>query len=132
MIRKIAWSDSIRTGNHYIDLQHQELIDLINELASHVSSGQSTQQVMDALQQLERYALFHFNTEENMMTNQRIGGEHAMRHMQAHQEFFHKIQALRSADPLTIQTEEVVSFLVDWLIRHIMHTDQELALLLAR
>jgi len=130
MTKKIVWSDNIRTGNRYIDLQHQELIELINELAEAIATVPSQDQISDILHRLENYVMFHFNTEENLMTNNRVNIEHAQRHMFAHQNFSKKIQSYKS-NIQAVKPEEIVNFLVTWLTEHIQCTDQELARLLS-
>ena len=129
MTKKIVWSDNIRTGNKNIDLQHQELIELINELAEALETTTPQNHIAGILQRLENYVLFHFNTEENLMANNRIDIEHAQRHMLAHQNFSKKIQYYKSNIEL-VKTEDIVNFLVNWLTEHIQRTDQELARLL--
>jgi hemerythrin len=129
MTDKIVWSDRIRTGNKYIDLQHQDLIELINELAEGVDRAFSTPEVGEILARLETYVLFHFNTEENLMANNRVSIEHARRHMDAHQAFCQQVEGFK-ANLQTTQPQAIVDFLVHWLTEHIQHTDQELAKLL--
>jgi methyl-accepting chemotaxis protein/hemerythrin len=130
MTKKIVWSDQIRTGHKYIDLQHQELIDLINELADSLESGVAVQEEIQVLGRLENYVIFHFNMEENLMANHRVNMEHAQQHMKAHERFCEQIgvykRNLHAVDP-----QAIVDFLVTWLVEHIQKTDQELARLLA-
>lgn len=129
-MKKIVWSDKIRTGNKYIDLQHQDLIDLINEFAEVVEAGAAPQQVTGVLHRLENYVLFHFHTEENLMANRRISHEHTQRHILAHQRFSENIQSYKAGIQVA-KPEEIVIYLVTWLTEHIERTDQELARLLA-
>ena len=130
MSPRIVWSNAMRTGNHFIDLQHQELIDLIHVLADCVDAAQPPEQIGAALRQLGLYVIFHFNTEENLMANSRINADHARRHMQAHRAFAQKVEALQQADIATVQLPDLLDFLTHWLTEHILQTDQELALLL--
>ena len=129
-MKKIVWSDKIRTGNKYIDLQHQDLIDLINEFAEVVEAGAAPQQFIDVIHRLENYVLFHFHTEENLMANRRISHEHTKRHILAHQRFSENIQSYKAGIQVA-KPEEIVIYLVTWLTEHIERTDQELARLLA-
>jgi hemerythrin-like metal-binding protein len=129
MIKKIVWSDQIRTGNKYIDLQHQELIDLINELADSLESGVAAQEASKVLGRLENYVLFHFNMEENLMVNHRVCMEHAQRHIEAHKRFCAQVE-LYKQDLHAVDQKTIVDFLVAWLVEHIQETDQELARLL--
>ncbi len=130
MTKKIVWSDDIRTGNKYIDLQHQELIDLINELADSLESGGALQEIGQVLGRLENYVLFHFNMEENLMANHRVSREHAQQHVHAHERFCEQIEVYKR-DLAAVDPQAIVDFLVTWLVEHIQKTDQELARLLA-
>lgn len=129
MKKRIAWSASIQTGNRSIDVQHGELIDLINSLAQLVETSSSKVDISETLQQLERYVLFHFNNEENMMVNYRISTEHVIRHIAAHDDFAMQVKAFRHSEHLEMKPSEIVDYLVDWLTNHIMRTDQELVAL---
>jgi len=129
MNKRILWSAGMQTGNRSIDLQHVELIELINALAQLVETSSADREVADALQQLERYVLFHFNMEENMMANSRISPEHVLRHIEAHHAFSTKVEALRQDKDLDSKLPEVVDYLVAWVSNHIMQTDQELVAL---
>lgn len=131
MSQRITWTDKIRTGNYYIDLQHQELIELINALASHIDSDQSLNEIQEALKQLNRYVIFHFNTEETLMANSRLSMEHVRHHIDAHKAFSTRVEFFQNAGVENIRSGELIDFLVSWLTEHIQKTDQELVHLLS-
>jgi hypothetical protein len=64
---RLNWNAELVTGVRQIDLQHQELIELINELESAHERGQDDLALADVLPRLTSYALFHFCTEEGLM-----------------------------------------------------------------
>jgi hemerythrin len=125
----LTWTDTLATGIRQIDLQHQELIELINALEEAHASGQRQAALEEVLPKLSAYVLFHFTTEEAMMP--RTLGEHAERHRRQHRVFTDRVEDLRDAPPESIDLAELIAYLKQWLVEHIMKTDHELARLIA-
>jgi hemerythrin len=125
----IHWTDTLATGIRQIDLQHQELIELINALEEAHAGGHRQAALEETLPQLNAYVLFHFGTEEAMMP--KALGEHVERHQRQHQAFTDRVAALRAMPADSIDLAALVTYLQDWLVEHIMKTDQELARLIA-
>ncbi len=128
----IVWNDNLVTGITEIDEQHRILINSINEantrLADHTSA--------DILEQISRdllsYALYHFETEEELMQEFNYledNADHCAAHLQQHREFSAKVVAVRESIKTgnLISREDLLSFLNGWLINHILHTDKRLA-----
>lgn len=92
---RIAWSRELETGIRTIDLQHEELIGMINELddASLARRGQIV--LEDVLQRLGNYVTFHFTTEEALMAGLPQAESHAAEHLQQHRLFIEQIEAAR-------------------------------------
>ncbi len=119
-----SWDSSFETGNSMIDQQHLRLVDLINELADALA-GQVGDTVPDRIhRQLLDYTRYHFSSEEKLMRASGIDEESFQRHRQKHQEFIRSID-LENA---TVQRhpEDLLSYLMDWLISHILDTDREM------
>ncbi|MDP1526476.1 MAG: bacteriohemerythrin [Rhodocyclaceae bacterium] len=125
----LTWTNTLSIGIRQIDLQHQELIELINALEAAHASGQRQAALEEVLPKLSAYVLFHFATEEAMMP--RTLGDHAERHRLQHQVFTERVEALRSMPPERIDLAELIAYLKQWLVEHIMKTDRELARLIA-
>ncbi len=123
----IAWTAALATGVRQIDLQHQELIDLINELdAAHVA-GRQADALDGVLPRLAAYVLFHFGTEEALMAETDGAAAHAALHAREHRLFAERVVELR-ADPGDLAG--FIDYLKGWLIGHIMKTDHDLAALI--
>jgi len=129
---RIAWSSELETGIRTIDLQHEELIEMINELddASLARRGQIV--LEDVLQRLGSYVTFHFTTEEALMAGLPQAESHAAEHRQQHRLFIEQVGKLRAkAEHERDETmSELVSFLNSWLYQHILKTDRKLGALL--
>lgn len=128
----LAWNDSLITGVPEIDAQHQILVHTLNEAGERLSRGTSVEDYEAITHELLSYALYHFETEEALM--QEYGYEHsdahdAHRHQAEHRGFTQQVIAVREQLKAGILTppESLMSFLNDWLLRHIMLTDKRLA-----
>lgn len=125
----IAWTVELETGLRQIDLQHQELVDLINEAALAHEQGRDKEMLEQILPKLSAYVIFHFSTEESLLSSSGVANHHATAHREMHREFTDQIQRLKQAstegnhDALP----ELVEYLQSWLVNHIMATDKELA-----
>lgn len=129
----IAFTKGMETGIRQIDLQHQELVHMINEMAFAHESGQSTSALNTLLPRLTVYALFHFGEEEILLAQVAEGTTFAEKHLQEHQSFVEEVQRL--SDSRCKQSDQelaevILLYLADWLVLHISGTDQELGKLL--
>ena len=125
----ITWNSNLVTGIRQIDLQHQELIELINELESAHNSGQDAVALADVLPRLKSYIFFHFNEEETITSRVADGMDHFERHIAEHRQFTDLISKLKFDQPEKVSqaVDDLVSYLQVWLIEHIMKTDMQLA-----
>lgn len=122
----IQWSDSYRIGLGEIDDQHKTLVDLMNDLWQAIAVNADLQDCEKILQRLEHYTIAHFGAEETMM--QSIGYPDFEAHKAAHLQFVQRLQAevlrLQRGERLSL---DILHFLRDWLVRHIMVNDKAYA-----
>ena len=121
------------TGVRQIDLQHQELVRLINEMERAHAAGQSSMALDDILPSLTTYALFHFGDEELLLAQVAEGTAYAEHHLKEHRSFVDEIQRLiasRASQSDSDLVEVLTRYLADWLVQHISGTDRVLARLL--
>lgn len=121
----LIWTDTLATGIRQIDLQHQELIEMINLLEKAHEAGDRQVAFEDVLPRLNAYVLFHFGTEDAMLPD--VSTEHAELHRRQHHDFTSRIAALRHENPDKIDLAALIDYLNRWLVEHIMKTDHELA-----
>jgi hemerythrin-like metal-binding protein len=133
---RIIWNSELETGVRTIDLQHEELIGMINELSAAHLAGHQPTLLNEILQRLDNYLHFHFRTEEALMANlpksTPLNAQHASEHLQQHQTFIAQIAAIRAraeAENEGVQGE-LVDYLNAWLYEHILKTDRHLGALL--
>lgn len=126
----LEWNQGLATGIRQIDLQHQELIGMINELDAAQREASQARALEDVLPRLSGYVLFHFGTEEAMMDGLPGRPVHVDKHVREHRLFADKVAALRGQEPSAAELAAFVDYLKAWIVEHIMKTDRELASLI--
>lgn len=122
----IQWDDRKMGVNiAEIDKQHQALVRLINNLFEAVKAGRSNEIFQKLIMDLIRYTELHFSEEEAYFKQYQYPETKA--HMLKHQEFIQKIHAFQRDFQAgkTGLTRQVLDFLRDWLVDHIMATDKK-------
>lgn len=125
---RIRWTNELATGVRTIDLQHEELIGMLNELGAAYAAGQNLSVLDDVLQRLTAYTIFHFGTEEALMTSLK-GRPDFEEHCQQHRRFIEELSRMRdqsSADTAGAM-KDLIDFLNAWLYEHILKSDRTLA-----
>ncbi len=128
----IVWNDTLVTGIEKIDEQHQILVNLFNEANAKLTVNNNAEFLEQITRDLLSYALYHFEAEEELMqkygyTEDKI--EDVDNHIRQHRSFSTKVVAVRNdiKAGILISREELLSFLNNWLINHILNTDKRLA-----
>lgn len=122
----LEWTAKLETGIESIDFQHQQLVNMINNLAQALSDPPGPGQdliISVTLEQLINYTHMHFGHEESLM--EKADYEHIKSHILAHKELKEKVQdfaaRLKRGEPDLGQP--ILEFLKSWLINHIMKID---------
>jgi len=121
----ISWKDSLNVGIVEIDEQHKKLVGLINKLFEAMANGKSSEIMQSVLSELSNYVLTHFATEEKLM--KQLGYEDYEYHKQEHNYFIEKLNEFKikfSSGKASISLE-LLNFLKDWLLKHIIGTDRK-------
>ena len=127
----IEWNEKLLTGVAEIDDQHKILVDSINEANIRLIEDHDIKLIEQITKDLLSYAIFHFETEEDLMQQYGYDGEsaeEAKSHQKQHREFSSQVLTVRDGlrDGKEISREDLLAFLNGWLISHIMNTDQHL------
>jgi len=119
------WSDTYSVRIGIIDVQHKNLVSIINELHQAMVAGHGKYQLGKILSELIKYTKVHFTTEENLMQSHQYPD--CTLHKSEHDrlaktviDFQAKFQ--RNEIGLTI---EVMDFLKTWLGKHILESDKK-------
>ena len=126
LIGYIDWSEKYSVGTKLIDDQHKTLISLVNELHEAMSIGKGKQVLSKVLQNLIDYTVSHFSTEEKYMI--KFNYQWYLPHKSEHRKFVEQVSAFQKGynDGKTALSIEIMSFLKEWLVKHILNTDKKL------
>ena len=120
----IIWRESFETGYLRVDNQHKQLVALINKLYKGMGAKDKEMQLKLIFNELFNYTLTHFTMEETMM--QGFEYPNYLQHKDQHSQFIIKMKDFKEAyflDNKKINLE-ILNFLKDWLLKHIIGTDK--------
>ena len=119
------WDDKYSVGIKSIDNQHREIFVLLNKLLEAIKMGHASDVTIQIIQELERYAVNHFQKEEYFF--QRFNYQGSAEHITEHQNFIKKLAVLKSEinSGKLILTIELLNFLKDWIDHHILVVDKK-------
>jgi hemerythrin-like metal-binding protein/PAS domain S-box-containing protein len=129
-IEIFPWSENFATGIETIDRQHRILIELLNQLVSHLAFQADAPTLNAIFAQLAAYAAEHFKTEEAIWNEYLQDDPWESWHVHAHSDFVEEVLRLKAGEdkkPLDDVIEDIVSFLTRWLAFHILESDRRLA-----
>lgn len=118
------WDDSIALGIPTIDAQHKALFEWIKALNETIKSGDGAAAVGDVIWKLITYVTEHFSEEERLMLSCNFPGLAA--HRKEHDQFVARLREIQvDFNDGHEMAENILDFLVDWLVCHIKGTDQK-------
>ncbi len=119
------WRREYTVGVREIDEQHRRLFDYINLLAEAMDSGKDHQVMREVIRDLVAYVRTHFTFEEELLHQYRY--PELARHQAIHAIYTQRVNELdaefRQEHPPT--SDEVLAFLNEWLVKHILGTDRK-------
>lgn len=127
---KIQWQDTFSIGIEEIDLQHKKLLQIFNELYALSTEESHNYRVLigKTLKKLSDYTHYHFSEEENIM--QHYDYPELEVHKTLHQDFINKLSTSTKLILAgnSMQGLQLCSFLLDWILNHILKSDKKIAL----
>jgi hemerythrin-like metal-binding protein len=122
-MQSIIWDPSFSVGVAKLDAQHKKIIDIINLLRSTPDVDVRSETVSELLTRLRNYASDHFATEEQLLVEH--GYPELVTHKEAHKAYRRKVMALceDTMDQNASVPEELLRFLGDWWVNHILGDD---------
>jgi hemerythrin-like metal-binding protein len=120
------WDPRLSVGYHYIDAQHAMLFHLIGQLRRALVSDEARKHLVAILDEVKKYATFHFASEENYMADIDYPERH--RHAQLHTRMLVELaDHVRRVEADPQHGELALRFVEDWLYHHVAHEDQKFA-----
>jgi hemerythrin-like metal-binding protein len=130
LLEIFPWHENFATGILQIDEQHQRLVHLLNKLASGLAFQADTRDLNNIFNELADYAVYHFQTEENVWHQYLAGDMWEEAHRKSHESFVSDVLKLKDQEnskPFSEVLEDVLSFLTHWLIFHILDSDKRMS-----
>lgn len=125
------WNAHFVTGISIVDEQHQHLVRLINQSAPvlALSYARNPDKAELLLAELTHYAIYHFQSEHELMAHHGIDSRHHQHHLKSHGEFASTVAAMKEMYQCgeEITGGKLLSFLANWLVFHILGEDQAMA-----
>ena len=124
------FTDDYLTGIALVDAEHKELfriVDKANQLVKSFDELSGYDSIIEILNELKEYTKEHFSDEEEYMESIQYEGLSAQK--RAHEAFIDKLEnidlAQIDANPQEY-LQELLEFLLGWLINHILYTDKKI------
>lgn len=124
------FTDEYLTGIELIDSEHKELfriVDKANRLVKSYDNLSGFDSIIEILNELKNYTKEHFADEEEYMEG--IGYEGLDAQKRAHEAFIDKLNNIdmdQIEENPQENIQELLEFLLGWLINHILHTDKKI------
>lgn len=123
--------DEFKTNIQFIDEQHEKLFEIADNAYMLLTDNftlDKYDKIMDIIDELKDYTKFHFDAEEKYMES--INYKKLFSQKVSHEAFIKKLNKFNLKDidenqDATIR--ELLKFLNDWLIEHILHNDKLIA-----
>ncbi|NDY58347.1 hemerythrin family protein [Desulfovibrio sulfodismutans] len=122
----LEWNDDLSTHVHDIDAQHRRLVEMTNRLHDGMLREESTGFLQGILDEMGRYAVEHFGTEEGYMDAH--GYPDSAAHKSEHRDFTEKVRTIAAdcSGGRCALSMDILNFLCGWLVTHISGSDQKL------
>lgn len=120
----INWDESLSVGIVSIDNQHKKLLDLINSFYENIYQGSIKEKLVELINEMKLYTVFHFNSEERQM--KLCNYPDFENHKKEHDKFIAAVEDFeaRYKNGKLLLTIEITNFIKEWITNHIMGTDQ--------
>ena len=124
------FTDKYKTGIELVDEEHKKLFEIIKRTDEAIRAEflhDKYDVIMNILGELKDYTIMHFSDEEEYMES--IGYEGIEMQRVAHQAFVDRLNGINLNDVDDNQQkylEELIEFLLGWLVNHIMKMDKRI------
>ena len=114
----IIWDSGFETGIDRIDFEHKIFLELLNSFKKAIDKGKDPEELCRIISEIEKYAEFHFISEENFMA--RINYPDYRKHKIEHFELLEQFNLAKFA---SCGFSKFHDFLKHWFIAHTTKSD---------
>jgi hemerythrin len=121
----LDWDASFATGVERYDEAHRVLFKMINDLHEAMQQKRSKEAIERILSGLADYTVSHFADEERSFAQTHYPEE--AQHKQLHKQLVDRVVELQEKfhSGETVLTQDIITFLNDWLVNHIKGVDKK-------
>lgn len=125
-MKLLQWTSQYSIGIDRIDYQHQYFVELINWLSPKLEADQNAQLRQRYIEEIMRYASFHFFSEETQMME--AGFPALGHHQELHRTLINQLNQTASRLEMgEVKVDELISFLIKWFLFHTAEEDGDFA-----
>lgn len=122
----IHWRDEYNLGIEEIDFEHKIFVKIIQKIERAIIEKKDESYINRLVQELKKYASFHFQSEENMMVE--IKYPHLISHKLQHEHLLSQLQLVIVKVEIGEQDiRELPEFLLNWFKKHTLEEDKKLS-----
>ena len=122
------WYKSYSVNNEELDCHHKTLFGIFNRLYDNCFGHESAKCLNPIIEELVLYSDYHFSAEEQYMRNLKY--KDIDKHISEHKAFTQRalqLQQVVSKDDFEL-TKELIVFLGNWLLNHVMVEDKKFSI----
>lgn len=116
-MRRILWKSEMESGIVEIDIQHRNLINIINILDDAIREKKQNTILKQIIDEVVKYSNYHIKTEERFFAELGFRDEE---HLKQHIDFKESVKQFEKYD-----AEKILSFLIEWFEFHILIIDKK-------
>ncbi len=124
-MEKIVWDESFSVSVEEMDEQHRQIINMVNKLIDMKDVKVDSETISETLTKMTEYASKHFDKEEKYMIE--YDYPYYSEQKEQHRQFRNRA-ANYCLDTMAYKTTipmEILDYLKDWWINHILETDMK-------
>lgn len=120
----IEWNEELFLGIQEIDQQHEQLINLANQIFEGFKQEKSKKEIKDALRNFIDFTSYHFGTEEEYFAQSNY--KKSKEHIQEHKTFIKKLKAFQAeySSSKKAKGEDISTYILSWIVNHINIEDK--------
>ena len=121
----LLWDESLHINIEEIDIQHENLFKIINDLHDRLHKSAEEEETRPVLNSLLEYIMVHYATEERWMKKYNYPDYEL--HREQHQQYVSKIKDFVSAykaERTSLPAKDILISLAGWHSKHIVEYDK--------
>ncbi len=119
---EIIWDPKFETGIQRIDLEHKIFLELFNSYRVAIIQKKDQVELNKIINVIEKYAEFHFTSEETFMAQVNYPGLENHQHLH-----FDLLEKLNIAKHKVNNSIEFLQFAYEWFAHHTTHEDRSIS-----